>query len=199
MSDILFTRTDERLGEFAVRPVRPAEDTALLHGWLTHPKSAFWLMQEATPEQVEREFREIAAAPSRAAFIGLHRGRPAFLVERYDPAEDLAQVHRSEPGDVGMHFLVAPTDTPLHGFTRAVIGTVMELLFADPWVRRVVVEPDVRNRAVHVLNEAVGFRALRTVSLPGKDALLSTCTRAQFAAAAGHAPEGSAAERGANR
>ena len=30
-------------------------------------------------------------------------------------------------------------------------------LFADPAVRRVVVEPDVRNTAVHALNEAVGF------------------------------------------
>ncbi|MGK5643545.1 GNAT family N-acetyltransferase, partial [Streptomyces sp. URMC 126] len=81
-------------------------------------------------------------------FLGLHDGRPAFLMERYCPAHvELVGVHEARPGDVGMHFLVAPTDTPLHGFTRAVIGTVMEMLFSDPATRRVVVEPDIRNTA----------------------------------------------------
>ena len=107
-------------------------------------------------------------------------------MERYDPAHaNWSAVHAAEPGDVGMHFLSAPTDTPVHGFTLAVITTVMEMLFADPATRRVVVEPDARNTAVHALNEAVGFEVLRTVSLPPKDACLSTCTRDQFLAARG--------------
>jgi RimJ/RimL family protein N-acetyltransferase len=81
-----------------------------------------------------------------------------------------------------MHFLTAPaTGAPVPGFTRAVITTVMAWLFDDPAVRRVVVEPDVLNTAVHALNEAVGFRPERTVLLPGgKSALLSFCTREQF-------------------
>jgi GNAT acetyltransferase-like protein len=145
------------------------------------PKSAFWLMGNASLQEVEAEFRGIAAAASHDAFLGLHDGRPAFLVERYDPAgEPLGEVYDVEPGDVGMHFLTAPAETPRHGFTRAVITTVMELLFADPATRRVVVEPDVRNRPVHVVNEAVGFRVQGTVSLPGKDACLSLCTREQY-------------------
>jgi RimJ/RimL family protein N-acetyltransferase len=66
-----------------------------------------------------------------------------------------------------------------------VIDTVMELLFGDPRVRRVVVEPDVRNRAVHTLNAAVGFQVVDTVGLPDKEALLSVCTREQYERAAG--------------
>ncbi|GAB3980984.1 desferrioxamine E synthetase DesD [Actinoallomurus acanthiterrae] len=58
----------------------------------------------------------------------------------------------------------------------------MELLFADPGTRRVVVEPDVRNTAVHALNAAVGFEVAGTVSLPGKQALLSVCTRERYEA-----------------
>jgi RimJ/RimL family protein N-acetyltransferase len=84
-----------------------------------------------------------------------------------------------------MHFLVAPADRPVHGFTHAVIVTVMELLFSDPAVRRVVVEPDVRNRAVHALNAAVGFRVSGPVILPDKEVLLSMCTREQYEAATG--------------
>ncbi|WP_019856320.1 GNAT family N-acetyltransferase [Actinopolyspora mortivallis] len=181
MTGIVFRRTDDRLGEFAVRHVDPDGDVELLHRWLTHPKSAFWLMNQATVDDVSRQFHRIAATPGHDALLGLHEGTPAFVAERYDlVGSDLDGVHTIQPGDVGMHFLVAPTDTPVHGFTLAVLRTVMELLFADPANQRVVVEPDVRNTAVHRMNRAVGFEELDTVSLPGKTALLSTCTRSQY-------------------
>ena len=180
MSGVVFTRTDERLGEFAVRPVEPA-DAGLLHRWLTHPKSVFWLMQDYDVADVEREFGEIAASPHHDAYVGLHEGTPAFLVVRYDPAHaELVGLYEHSEGDAGMHFLCAPTDAPVHGFTLAVITTVMELFFSDPATRRVVVEPDVRNTAVHALNAAVGFEVVGTVAKPEKDALLSICTRARF-------------------
>lgn len=61
----------------------------------------------------------------------------------------------------------------------------MAALFADPAARRVVVEPDVANKAVHALNEAVGFVPEREIQKPEKPALLSFCTREQFEAATG--------------
>ncbi|CAL9442881.1 N(6)-hydroxylysine O-acetyltransferase [Streptomyces sp. enrichment culture] len=185
-TEILHTRTDAVLGTFAIRAMDPLTDAELLHGWVTHPKAAFWMMQDASLPDVEREYMKIAAAEHHDAFIGLHEDRPAFLMERYDPSRlELVGLYDAEPGDVGMHFLVAPSDTPLHGFTRAVITTVMAALFADPSVRRVVVEPDVDNKAVHALNEAVGFVPERPVQKPEKTALLSFCTREQFEAATG--------------
>lgn len=186
MTTPLFTRTDPALGEFALRPVDPSADAALLHDWVTDPKAVFWLMQDCDLAAVEKEFTRIAADPFHDAFLGLHNGTRAFLMERYDPAHrELVGIHPAEPGDIGMHFLTAPTATPLPGFTRAVLTTVMEMLFADPTTHRVVVEPDARNTAVHALNKAVGFEVQRTVSLPSKDACLSTCTRDQFLATRG--------------
>ncbi|MEU9037233.1 GNAT family N-acetyltransferase [Streptomyces sp. NPDC048352] len=180
----LFSRTDPALGTFSVRPLDPFSDAELLHGWVTHPKASFWMMQDASLTEVEREYVRITAHDHHHAFLGLHEGRPAFLMESYDPSRlELVGLYEASPGDVGMHFLVAPTDTPLAGFTRAVITTVMAALFADPATRRVVVEPDVRNTAVHALNEAVGFVPEREVRKPEKVALLSFCTREQFEAA----------------
>lgn len=171
---------------FSVRPLDPFADAELIHGWVTHPKAAFWMMQDAKLEDVEREYTAITAHEHHDAFIGLHDGEPVFLMERYDPRYvELPGLYDPEPGDVGMHFLVAPTDTPVHGFTRAVITAVMETLFADPATVRVVVEPDVSNKAVHALNEAVGFVPECEIKKPEKDALLSFCTRAQFMAAQG--------------
>ncbi|MER6097041.1 GNAT family N-acetyltransferase [Streptomyces sp. NPDC001728] len=170
----------------SIRPFDPSKDAGLIHPWVTHPKAAFWMMQGATLQDVEREYAAITAHPHHDAFIGLVDGEPAFLMERYDPARlELVGLYEPRPGDVGMHFLVAPTDTPVHGFTRTVITAVMTELFADPATARVVVEPDVGNTAVHALNEAVGFVPEREIRKPEKKALLSFCTRAQFETAVG--------------
>ncbi|MDV9187834.1 GNAT family N-acetyltransferase [Streptomyces sp. SR27] len=170
----------------SIRPFDPSKDAGLIHPWVTHPKAAFWMMRDATLQDVEREYAAITAHPHHDAFIGLVDGEPAFLMERYDPAElELVGLYEPRPGDVGMHFLVAPTDTPVHGFTRTVITAVMKELFADPATARVVVEPDVGNKAVHALNEAVGFVPEREIRKPEKTALLSFCTRAQFETAVG--------------
>ncbi|MEV8560200.1 GNAT family N-acetyltransferase [Streptomyces sp. NPDC051917] len=171
---------------FTFRSVDPLKDGELLHSWVTHPKASFWMMQDAKPEDVERAYREIAADEHHHAYLGLHDGEPVFLMEKYDPAHrELVGLYEPRPGDVGMHFLVAPTETPVHGFTRAVITAVMAHLFEDAAVRRVVVEPDVGNKAVHALNETVGFVPEREIQKPEKRALLSFCTRERFAAATG--------------
>ncbi|GGT16032.1 acetyltransferase [Streptomyces kurssanovii] len=176
--------TTTAVGPLTVRPLDPLADAELLHSWVTHPKAAFWMMQDAKLQDVEREYMRIAAHEHHHAFMGLHDGEPAFLMESYDPRYvELVGLYEPEPGDVGMHFLVAPTDRPVHGFTLAVITAVMRKLFADPATKRVVVEPDVGNSAVHRLNEAVGFVAAEKIVKPEKEALLSFCTREQFEAA----------------
>jgi hypothetical protein len=193
---------------FSFRPVDPVADALVLHSWVTHPKAAFWLMGDASVADVELAYADIARAPYQDAFIGRYDRTPAFLMERYDPARvELDGLYEAEPGDVGMHFLVAPIDATesatedvtegptedatesaapakprIHGFTRAVIRAVMTELFADPATRRIVVEPDVRNTAVQVLNKTVGFEVVRQIKKPEKDALLSVCTREQFEA-----------------
>lgn len=161
----------------------PVRDLALLHAWVTHPRSVFWGMQDATPQQVHDEYARIADDPHHHAMLGRADGTPAFLMERYDPAHSpLSALPELRPGDVGMHVLVAPTDTPVHGFTSAVMRRVMEECFADPTVRRVVVEPDALNHRIAVLNAAVGFVVAREVELPDKTAALSFCRREDFTA-----------------
>ena len=50
------------VGTFTVHPLDPVEDAPLLHRWVTHPKAAFWMMQEAKLHDVEREYMAIAAS-----------------------------------------------------------------------------------------------------------------------------------------
>ncbi|HLU29722.1 MAG TPA: GNAT family N-acetyltransferase [Glycomyces sp.] len=176
-----FERRDERLGEFTLRPVAPALDAPLLHEWVTHPKCRYWMMAEASLADVRAEHESIAASAHHFAFLGAHRRRPAFLVEVYDPARtELAGVYDVREDDVGMHVLTAPTDTPIRGFTKGVMVTVMDLLFDGFAAKRVVVEPDATNTPIHRLNEWVGFRPDRTVRLSDKQALLSFCSQSDY-------------------
>ncbi|WP_211234802.1 GNAT family N-acetyltransferase [Glycomyces arizonensis] len=177
----VFKRRDERLGEFALRPVDPAADAPLLHEWVTHPKCRYWMMAEASIADVWAEHEAIAASEHHFAFLGMHRYRSSFLVEVYDPARtELAGVYDVREGDVGMHVLTAPTNTPIPGFTRGVMVTVMDLLFDGFNAGRVVVEPDASNTPIHRLNDWVGFRSERTVQLSDKKALLSFCTPSDY-------------------
>lgn len=168
--------------ELDLVPLVLERDVHLVHAWVTHPRSVYWGMQGASVEDVAGEYAAIVASEHHDVFVGLSGARPRFLVERYDPRHSpLADLPEVEDGDLGMHVLVAPTDAPLHGFTRAVMRAVVRFCFADPAVRRVVVEPDARNHAIAALNAAAGFVVLREVELPTKTAALSVATRESFA------------------
>lgn len=162
-----------------LEPLVVDRDLDLLHSWVTHPRSVYWDMQDATREDVAAEYRRIDEDPHHGAFLGRVDGEPAFLVELYDPAHsELAHLPDLRPGDLGMHVLVAPpSGDPVPGFTRDVFGFVVEQCFARPGVRRVVVEPDARNERILAMNAAHGFEVAREVELPTKTAALSFLDR----------------------
>jgi hypothetical protein len=178
LDDIVFGPLDG----LALRPLRLAHDAPILHDWVTRDEARYWGQQGQTLEQVIDTYRELERTTD--VFVGLYRGEPAFLVERYRPGEHaIGQHYDVEPGDRGMHLLVGPSASPVSGFTWAVFKFVIEFLFGDPAAQRVVVEPDIRNTKIHALNRRAGFRYQRVVALPNKHAHLAFCTRAHYRAA----------------
>jgi siderophore synthetase component len=169
------------LGRFRLRPLGAPEDMAVVHGWVTQERARYWgLVGRSLPEVISA-YRDICRRAQ--VYLGFFEDRPAFLLESYWPGDDPIGKHYPVlPGDRGMHVLVAPAERPLPGFTRAVFRVVMNFLFSDPAVDRVVVEPDIRNSKIHALNRAVGFRYQRVVDLPHKTAHLAFCTRQQYTA-----------------
>ncbi|MDX3002924.1 GNAT family N-acetyltransferase [Kribbella solani] len=170
------------IGTLGLRPFDLTTDVTTLYGWVTQPYARYWGLLTATVADVHAEYLRIERSTHHHAFLGEHNGRPAFLMERYDPAYDaVGQVYDVAPGDVGMHVLAGPPVTPIAGFTGAVFETIMNSLFGDPLTDRIVVEPDVRNLKIQALNERMGFRKHSIVDLPDKQAWLSFCTRDQYA------------------
>jgi siderophore synthetase component len=187
--------TPTRLGEVTLEPVVPARDAELIQGWLSHPAASYWQMGQLAVDEVREYLAGVQAGPHEDAWLGRLDGQPVFLTETYDPARVLlTEVHDAQPGDLGMHLLVAPPETPRHGLTDAVMTAVMRFCLAEAGdgggrgATRVVVEPDVGNRKIAAKNAAAGFRVLREVDLGrgahAKRAALSVATRADFAASA---------------
>ncbi|MFD6446410.1 GNAT family N-acetyltransferase [Promicromonospora sp. NPDC060204] len=190
--------TTTRLGEVTLEPVDPVRDAELVQRWLAHPASAFWQMSELHVDDVREYLAGIQGRPGEDGWLGRLDGEPVFLTETYDPRLLLDGVHDTQPGDLGMHLLVAPPATPRHGLTDAVMTAVMRFCLSgsdtgtDPaagrGATRVVVEPDVGNRKIAAKNAAAGFRVLREVDLGrgvhAKRAALSVATREDFAASA---------------
>ncbi|WP_348767694.1 GNAT family N-acetyltransferase [uncultured Salinisphaera sp.] len=184
MSDtpVLQARVIPGIGELAITPFDIERHVPTAHAWLRSDHARFWGMQSLDAQQVRDYFTELAASPDFDAFIGLHDDRPMFLMERYAPAaEAIGEHYEVEPGDVGMHVLVARAEQRIPGFTWAVFVQIMDFLFSDARVERVVVEPDVTNEAIHPINRRAGFVYHRQVELPGKTAWFASCTRADYA------------------
>lgn len=180
----IFHRHTDGVGTLSLRPFDPGSDSdaATLHSWVVQPYARFWGMGEASVDDVRRDYRAITESAHHDAFVGERDGEPRFLAERYDPVHaPVGRTYDPQPGDVGMHLLVGPPAQRVPGFTTAVFRTVMDFLFADDEARRVVVEPDARNDKILRLNERLGFRRERVVTLPDKQAWLSLCTRRQYA------------------
>ncbi|TCC46585.1 N-acetyltransferase [Kribbella capetownensis] len=172
------------IGTLSLRPFDLTEDVTTLHGWVTQPYARYWGLLTASRADVYAEYLRIERSGHHRAFLGEHDGRPAFLMERYEPAYDaVGGTYDVAPGDIGMHVLVAPPVARISGFTGAVFETILDSLFRDPLVDRIVVEPDVRNTKIQALNERMGFRKHSIVDLPDKQAWLSFCTRDQYAEA----------------
>lgn len=170
---------------FTLRCLDPEADAPLLHSWVTQPYATFWGLLSSTVEDVVEEYSKIQSSGHHHALLGLDGGVPAFLMEEYRPeSSPLAAVYAVQPGDIGMHLLVAPPlGEPQPGYTTAAMEAVLERLFQKPGVERVVVEPDARNTKIHTLNERLGFEPAGVVELPDKQALLSFCTQDSFHAA----------------
>ncbi|HBV39120.1 MAG TPA: transcriptional regulator [Erwinia sp.] len=167
-------------GSFSLRPMQ-AEDASLIHSWVVRDYARFWGMEKYTPEQVAAFYQQLTASDPHAALIGCCNDRPVFLIECYRACDDEAgKFYPAAADDYGMHILIAPASEPIKDFSWQVFSLVMDYLFSRPEVKRVVVEPDVRNDKIHALNKRAGFRYQQTIDMGHKTAWLAFCQREDY-------------------
>ena len=179
--EVLFTKNVEGLGEIQLRYIDLKKDIKTIYDWVTRPYAKYWGMQEYGIDQVAKEYEEIVRHSSHHACMGMLNDTPIFLMEYYDPSNDVVGAYYPVlEGDVGMHILVAPVEQKISNFTWNVFATVMDFLFSKSNTKRIVVEPDIENNKIHVLNTKAGFQYLKTIQLLHKKAGLAVCTRQDY-------------------
>lgn len=130
---------------FTLRPVDPLADAPLLHGWFTQPRAAFWGMGTRTVEEVGEIYGWIGEQEHLTASLVLLEDRPLALLQTYDPfVDEIGEHYDRRPGDLGVHLFLAD-DSARAGRTSQLMEFLLEHLFSEPAVQRIVLEPDVAN------------------------------------------------------
>ncbi|WNO08278.1 GNAT family N-acetyltransferase [Teredinibacter sp. KSP-S5-2] len=177
----LAKETDPLNKKIQIRPLNIDLDVPVIHPWYQMDYASFWNMQHLNLEQTKRFYAEGKKSKTLFACIGLYEGKPAFVMEYYPPQhEEVGKHYPVQSGDIGMHFFVGPAEKHIPNFTRDVIRSVMAYLFFTRHAKRVVVEPDVKNKKVHKLNLKVGFKYDRIIQLAEKEAYLAFCSVHDF-------------------
>ena len=170
------------IGVFSFVAYRNDTDAEVIHPWVNMEYAKFWGLGGSSLADVEAEYRRLMSQEGTSIYLGYFKGAPSFLTEVYDPSRDEVSRHyQAQPGDRGMHVLVAPMQEPIKNFTKAVFVSIMNFIFDFHGAQRVVVEPDIDNVKIHKLNENAGFVVWKDrVQLTSKTARIEICTKEHF-------------------
>lgn len=177
--ELLFKKTANNMETISFRAFDLEKDAAVIHEWINMPYAIYWGMMDSSLSEFKEAYTKVLSSGTEV-FIGEINGQQKFLIEKYNAIQALEKYYKGESGDIGMHILIGPPTSIIHGFTWHVFSTVIEFIFLDSTINRVIVEPDVKNEKIHILNKKAGFEYQKQIQLPNKMAWLATCTRDQF-------------------
>ncbi|MGV4986900.1 GNAT family N-acetyltransferase [Streptomyces sp. NRAIS4] len=159
-------------GTVRIRPLDPASDADVVHGWVSEERAVFWGMNGLTRDQVAEIYTHMAGLDTHHAHLVTKDGTPAALLQTYEPAADrVGECYDVLPGDLGVHVLLGPAgpDGPRPGWTSALLRAMTTYALRALDRRRLVVDPDVRNARAIARFERQGFVRGPAVVLPEVD------------------------------
>ncbi|MCC5479748.1 GNAT family N-acetyltransferase [Streptomyces barringtoniae] len=159
-------------GTVRVRPLDPASDADVVHGWASEERAVFWGMNGLTRAQVAEIYAHMAGLDTHHAHLVTKDGVPAALLQTYEPAADrVGECYAVRPGDLGVHVLLGPAgpDGPRPGWTSALLTVMTTYALRALDRHRLVVDPDVRNTRAIARFERQGFVRGPAVVLPEVD------------------------------
>ncbi|MEU4008810.1 GNAT family N-acetyltransferase [Streptomyces pseudogriseolus] len=165
-------QTVDGFGAVRVLPLDPAADAPLLHRWVSEERAVFWGMNGLTEQQVHEIYAHMDTLDTHHAYLVVKDGDPAALLQTYEPEADrVGECYPVEPGDIGMHLLLAPArpGETHSGWTAGLAAAVAAYVLLVLDRRRIVVDPDVANEKAIARFLRQGFTAGPRVVLPEVD------------------------------
>ncbi|MCH2032866.1 MAG: GNAT family N-acetyltransferase [Tenacibaculum sp.] len=180
--NIVFSKKYRGFGTIDIRHFQIEKDSEFLHSWVNKEYAVFWGMQNSTLDAVKDEYKKLTKPDHYNAFVGYYNDEPAFVLEQYDPRKDeIGKYYDSKYSDTGIHIIVAPPkENKVDNFTWFMFRAIMDFVFCDLMVYRILVEPDIRNKKMFALCQRIGFQLDKIVELPHKTAQLAFLTKENY-------------------
>ncbi|WP_217142266.1 GNAT family N-acetyltransferase [Streptomyces sp. AC627_RSS907] len=159
-------------GTVRVLPLDAAADADVIHRWVSEERAAFWGMNGLTRDQVAGIYAHMDTLDTHHAHLVVKDGVPVALLQTYEPGADrVGECYAVEPGDIGVHLLLAPADpgAARPGWTAALSAALLAYVLLGLDRTRIVVDPDVRNDKAIARFLKQGFTAGPAVVLPEVD------------------------------
>jgi len=163
--------------EVSIRPFDMDRDLEMVHEWF-HREHArkIWKMDWPLRE-LEAYYRTMLPGRAAHSYIGRVNGTPTFNFEVYWVVRDmLCDYYPALPTDYGTHQFIAPVD-PKQKFASPSTRSMLDFVFAQPQVGKMVGEGSVESLAAMMNKAHVGFRVEKVIALPHKKANLNFCYR----------------------
>jgi acetyl CoA:N6-hydroxylysine acetyl transferase len=158
---------------FLFRPVDLDKDLTMLYEWMHSPHIApFWKLdlpmaefKEWLSSSIESKHKDI--------YIGYYNGKPVSYLIAYSVKNDPIREHYdAKDGDLGMHLLIGPRPFLNKQDGLSLIRSMVVFLFHQYGAKRIIGEPDIRNRIIIPLLRELGGDVLGQIELSNKKASL---------------------------
>ncbi len=160
-----------------LRPMNIDTDLEMLHEWF-HRKHALQIWKMNWPiRELEAYYRTLLPNDVVQSYIGEVNGVPTFNIEVYWANRDVVGgYYDALPSDYGTHQFIAPTDPKLK-FTSPATQSMMDFVFAEPKVGKMVGEGSTALLASMINKAQMGFKIEKVIEMPDKKANLNFCYR----------------------
>ena len=154
-------------------------DLPLLHSWLNRPHVLEWWTSEPSLEEVRAKYLPRISSGSVRPYLAYLNSEPVGYIQSYLAleTEDGWWLGNADPGVLGVDQFIAEPGSLGQGLGTVMVSQFAALLFRDPTVSSIQVDPRPDNARAIRCYEKAGFRRRGVVTTPDGPALLMTLDR----------------------
>ncbi|KUI17642.1 siderophore biosynthesis protein [Mycobacterium sp. GA-1285] len=143
---------------YTIRLADPDADAEMISEWMNRPHLVETWEYDWPPERWHRYLTAQLAGEYSRPFVGSFRRQPFAYIELYRAARDsIAPCYDADPHDIGMHAAIADLRFVHRGIAALMLPRLTANIFElDPQCRRIMFDPDHRNKGARVVCEHGG-------------------------------------------
>lgn len=143
---------------YLIRLADPDTDAEMVSEWMNRPHLVEAWEYDWPPQRWHRYLSAQLAGEYSRPFVGFFRGQPFAYIELYRAAKDsIAPRYDADPHDIGMHAAIAELRFVNRGIAPIMLPRLTANIFElDPQCRRIMFDPDHRNKAARDVCEHAG-------------------------------------------